>query len=110
MDLLSRTESDGLIVETPETMVVKLEMSGVDPKEIEVSVSGDVLTVHGEKRQEKAAKGRAFHRVERSYGSFLRSIALPAAVRADRVEAEMKDGVLTITLPKTPIQCQAASR
>ena len=75
-------------------------MPGVDPKEIDVSMSGDVLHIQGEKREEREEKGKAFHRVERSYGAFRRSITLPATVKAERVEAETKDGVLTITLPK----------
>jgi HSP20 family protein len=90
------------LVETPETLIVKLEVPGVDPKDIEISVSGDALNVQGEKREEKEEKGRTFHRVERTYGAFRRSITLPQPVKADRVEAESKDGILTITLPKTP--------
>ena len=90
------------VVETPETFVVKAEVPGIDPKDIEISVSGDTLNIRGEKRAEKEEKGKTWYRVERSYGSFHRSVPLPIGVKADRVEAESKDGVLTITLPKIP--------
>src|SRR5688572_8181101 len=89
------------VSETPEALVVKAELPGVDPKEVEISVSGDTLTVKGEKKEEKEEKGKTWHRLERSYGSFFRSMTLPMPVDADRITAEAKDGVLTITLPKT---------
>jgi HSP20 family protein len=87
--------------ETPEAQVVKAELPGVDPKDVEISVSGDMLTVKGEKKEEKEEKGKTWHRVERNYGSFVRSVRLPSAVDADRITAEARDGVLTITMPKT---------
>ena len=89
------------VSETPEALVVKAEVPGVDPKEVEISVSGDTLTLKGEKKEEKEEKGKTWHRIERSYGSFFRSVTLPAPVDADRIAAEVRDGVLTITLPKT---------
>jgi HSP20 family protein len=90
------------VTETPEALVVKAEVPGVDPKEVEISVNGDTLTIKGEKKEEeKEEKGKTWHRIERSYGSFLRAVMLPAPVDADRITAEARDGVLTITLPKT---------
>lgn len=89
------------VSETPEALIVKAEVPGIDPKEVEISVSGDTLTLKGEKKEEKEEKGKTWHRIERSYGSFFRSVTLPAPVDADRIAAEARDGVLTITLPKT---------
>jgi HSP20 family protein len=89
------------VAETPEAVIVKAEVPGIDPKEIEISVNQNTLTLRGERKEEKEDKGKTWHRVERSYGSFVRSVLLPAAVEGDRVEAEAKNGVLTVTLPKT---------
>jgi HSP20 family protein len=88
------------IAETDDAVVVKAELPGLDPKEVEVSLSGDVLTIKGQKKEEKEEKTKSFHRVERSYGSFTRSVRLPAAVVADKVEANFKNGILTVDLPK----------
>lgn len=88
------------VSETDKEVIVKAELPGMDPKEIDVSVRGDILTLAGERKQEKEEKGVNFHRVERSYGSFSRSIQLPAEVDTGKVEASYKDGVLRITLPK----------
>jgi HSP20 family protein len=89
------------VSETPEALVVKAELPGVDPKDVEISVSGDTLTLKGEKKEEKEEKGKTWHRVERSYGSFVRSVRLPSAVDPDRITAEAREGVLTVMLPKT---------
>lgn len=89
------------VSETAKEVIVKAELPGMDPKEIEVSVRGDILTLGGERKQEKEEKGENFHRVERSYGSFSRSVQLPAEVDAAKVDATYKDGVLKITMPKT---------
>lgn len=90
------------VSETKEAVMVKAEVPGMDSKEIEVSLQGDLLTVKGEKRQEKEEKGEHYHRVERSWGTFTRAVRLPATVDASGVQATFKNGVLTITLPKTP--------
>jgi HSP20 family protein len=89
------------VAETPEAVIVKAEVPGIDPKEIEISVNQNTLTLRGERKEEKEEKGKTWHRVERSYGAFARSVLLPAAVEGDRAEAETKNGVLTVTLPKT---------
>jgi len=88
------------ISETEDKIVVRADLPGVDVKDLDISITENVLTVKGEKRQEKEEKGESFHRVERRYGSFSRSFTLPAEVKAERVEAVYKDGVLRIEIPK----------
>lgn len=88
--------------ETKENLVVKMEVPGMDPKDIQVSLQENLLTVKGEKRQEKEDKDERYHRIERSYGSFTRSVRLPVAVDGSKVDASFKNGLLTVTLPKTP--------
>ena len=73
----------------------------MDPKDLDISVTGDVLTISGEKKREREEKEQNYHLVERSYGKFSRSVRLPSTVDPDRVEASYKDGILTITLDKT---------
>jgi len=88
------------ISDTADNVTVKVEVPGMDAKDIEISLSGDILTIRGEKKAEKEEKGENFYLVERSYGSFTRSLRLPAEVKADKIEASYKQGVLTITCPK----------
>jgi HSP20 family protein len=90
------------VTETRETITVKAEVPGVDPKELNVSLEGDLLTIKGEKEQKKEEKEERRHRVERTYGAFMRSVRLPAAVDGSKVSATFKNGVVTVTLPKTP--------
>jgi HSP20 family protein len=90
------------VTENKETITVKAEVPGVDPKDINVSLEGDLLTIKGEKEHKKEEKDERQHRVERSYGAFMRSVRLPAAVDGGRVNATFKNGVVTVTLPKTP--------
>jgi HSP20 family protein len=80
---------------------VKAEVPGMDAKDISISLTGDVLTIKGEKKQEKEEKEEDYHVVERCYGSFSRSIRLPAEVESGKVEASYKHGILRITLPKS---------
>ena len=77
------------------------ELPGIDPKDVDVSVSGDTLVLKGEKRQEKDEKDQNYHFSERSYGSFQRSFQLPSRIDQNKVAADFSKGVLTITLPKT---------
>ncbi len=79
---------------------VTAELPGMDTKDIDISIHRDVLTLRGEKSSEHEEKKGRYHRIERSYGSFERQIPLGVAVNADKVAAEYKNGVLTITLPK----------
>jgi HSP20 family protein len=73
----------------------------MDPKDIDISLSDGVLTIKGEKRQEKEEKEADYHLVERSYGSFARSVQLPREVQSDKISASYKNGILKITLPKS---------
>ncbi len=84
-----------------DSLVAELEVPGMDPKDINISVTGDVLTISGEKKREREDKEHDYHLVERSYGKFSRSIRLPSTVNPERVEAFYKDGILIISLDKT---------
>ena len=88
--------------ENDQEITVSAELPEMDEHDIEVALAGDMLTLSGEKKEEKEDKGQNYYRVERSYGAFRRSIPLPCEVERDKVEATFKKGVLTITLPKTP--------
>ena len=90
------------VSETKDAMVVKAEMPGVDPKDIKIALTGDLLTFEGEKAKEVEEKEERYHRVERSYGAFLRGVRLPMAVDGSKVTATFKNGLLVVTLPKTP--------
>jgi HSP20 family protein len=88
------------IVEDDKEYLIKAEIPGVDREDVKVSVEEGVLTIQGERKQEKEEKGKRFHRIERSYGTFLRTFSLPEDVAEDKVKAEFKNGVLTVHLPK----------
>ena len=88
------------VSETADKVVVKAEGAGMDAQNIDISLSGDILTIKGEKKSEREEKKENYHLVERSHGSFSRSLRLPTAVEADKIEAAYKQGVLTITCPK----------
>ncbi len=89
------------VVEKADSVIVKAELPGVEPKDVDISVSGNTLTIKGQKKEEKEEKGKSYYRVERSYGSFCRTINLPDGVVADKAKADYKDGVLEIKLPKS---------
>ncbi len=89
------------VSETKNEYVVKAELPGIDPKDIDISLANDLLTIKGEKKQEKEEKEENYHLIERSYGSFTRSIQLPGQVQSDKINASYKNGVLKVTLPKT---------
>jgi len=89
------------VAETKDALTVKAEIPGVKQEDIQLSFQDGVLTIKGEKQDEKEEKDQYFHRVERSYGSFMRSMRLPAPVDAGKVTASFKNGVLTVMLPKT---------
>ena len=88
------------VSETDDKIVVKAEIPGMDSKDIDISLSGDILTIKGEKKSEREEKEENYHLVERSYGTFARSLRLPVGVEADKIEASYKQGVLTVTCPK----------
>lgn len=89
------------IAETETTIEVKAELPGLEKKDIDISLESDHLIIKGEKHQEKEEKDKRFHQIERTYGSFYRAVPLPAEVQPDKIEATYKEGVLTVTLPKT---------
>ena len=89
------------VSETDKEIIVRAELPGMDPKEIDISLSGNVLTIKGERKHEREEKKENFHLVERSSGSFSRTLQLPAEVRADKIKATYKDGVLNVSMPKT---------
>lgn len=86
--------------ETDKDIIIKAEMPGLDPKDFQISLTENTLTIKGEKREEQEEKKRNYHMVERRYGSFYRSIALPCSVEGDKVDAKYNKGVLEVTLPK----------
>jgi len=88
------------VKETDGEIRVTAELPGIDEKDVEISVDGEALTIRGEKKEERETKGEEGYRLERSYGSFRRSVALPCAVNADKASATYAKGVLTVALPK----------
>lgn len=88
--------------ETDQALVVKADLPGVDPKDVEVTIQNGVLSLRGEKKEEKEEKGTNYHRVERYAGSFYRAIPLPAGADEAGVAAASEKGVLTVTIPKKP--------
>ncbi len=90
------------ISETDKEVVISAELPGIEEKDIDVSLTKDSVTIKGEKKEEKEEKGKSYYRMERSYGSFCRTIPLPTEIDADKTTAEFKKGVLTIKMPKTP--------
>jgi len=89
------------ISETDNEVEVSVELPGLDEKDIEVDLTDDVLTIRGQKKEEREEKKRGYYMSERSYGSFHRMIPLPPGVDAGKAEATFKRGVLTVSLPKT---------
>ena len=87
--------------ETADTVQVRLDVPGMDPKDIDIEVRGNELHVTGERKEEKEEKGQTWHRIERRTGSFSRTIALPCSVRDAQAKADYANGVLTVSLPKT---------
>lgn len=89
------------IAETNGELVVAAELPGMARDDVSIRIENNVLTLKGEKKHEEEKKGTNYHRIERSYGTFSRSFSLPSTVDTSKVKAAFKDGVLTITLPKT---------
>lgn len=80
---------------------IKAELPGIDEKDIEVSLANDVITIQGEKKEEKEEKGKDYYHVERSFGSFRRVLPLPVGIDTEKAAASFKKGILNITIPKT---------
>jgi HSP20 family protein len=90
------------IVEREKDYQITAELPGMEEKDIELKVADDVMTIKGEKKEEREEKKKEYHLTERRYGAFRRSFSLPAGVDADKIEASFKKGVLTVTMPKKP--------
>ena len=98
------------VSESAEEYRIEAELPGVKQDDLEVNVENRVLTLRGERKEKKEEKGKKYHRVESSYGSFMRSFSLPDDADEDKVAAEYKDGLLTVRIPRTePKQSKARS-
>ena len=89
------------VYETKEQVVVKAALPGIKPEETEVTITGDTLTIRGESKKENEIKEENYIRKERHFGSFARSVTLPAGLEADKAEATFENGVLTLKIPKS---------
>ena len=112
--VMARWPGDGIdlrldVGETDKELTIAAELPGVDEKNVEVTLTDDLLTIRGEKKREHTQKNGDYHMVERSYGSFARSLRLPFKVDQDKVDAQFEKGVLTITLPK-PAEIQQSTK
>jgi len=86
--------------ETEDKVIVEAELPGMEPKDVDIQIEGETLMISGERKHEKEEKARGYHRLERSFGWFQRSVELPPSVDPEKVEATCKDGVLTVELAK----------
>jgi HSP20 family protein len=91
------------IYETENELVLKADIPDVDPKQVGIQIQNGTLTVKGERKFEEQKNGKGFHRVERSYGSFVRAFSLPETVDGEKVKADYKNGVLTVTVAKKEV-------
>jgi len=89
------------VTESEKEISVAAELPGMDEKDIDITVSRDALTIKGEKKEEREENGKDYYRMERSYGSFSRTIPLPVEVETDHAEASYKKGILSIKIPKS---------
>jgi HSP20 family protein len=92
------------VFDTREAVVLKAELAGMDPDDIQIEVEDNVLTIKGERKFEEQVDDERYYRVERRFGSFQRSLALPQGVKADEIAAAYEDGILTLTVPKADEQ------
>jgi len=90
------------IFEDADNVVVKAEIPGVSKENLDVNITDEAITIRGEKKKEEKVEEKNYYRYERSYGSFQRTLPLPAEVQSDKAKAKFSNGVLEITLPKTP--------
>ena len=90
------------VAEDDKAYTITAELPGLDEKDIEVNVADDVLSIRGEKKEEREEKAKNYHLSERRYGSFQRTFQLPSGIDAEKIAASFQKGVLTVTLPKTP--------
>ncbi|MCK4622200.1 MAG: Hsp20/alpha crystallin family protein [Desulfuromonadales bacterium] len=87
--------------ETKDNLIIEAELPGLEAKDIDVNLAGDLLTIRGEKKEERKEEGKHYHCTERHVGSFQRSFRLPVSVQSDKVDASFDKGILKIMLPKT---------
>jgi HSP20 family protein len=90
------------VYEDEEGVSLRFELAGVEPKDVDIRFENGVLTLRGERKLEKEDQRDRYHRIERFYGTFTRSFSLPGTIDAEKIRAESKNGVLTVTLPKKP--------
>ena len=88
------------LAETDNAFEIRVDVPGMESKDIDVEVNGNIVTIRGDRKEEKEEKGKNFRRVERRHGTFSRSLTLPSNVNEDEVAAAYTNGVLTVTLPK----------
>ena len=88
------------LIETEEDIVLKAEIPGADPDKLEIDITDNILTIEGETKQEAVSREESYHRIERRYGSFSRSIPIPRRIVLSKVKATYKKGVLTVVMPK----------
>lgn len=89
------------LAETDGAVEVRMDIPGMEAKDIDIQVNGNLLTVSGERKEEREEKGKTYHRVERRVGSFSRTVTLSCPVKEDAIDAQYKNGTLTVKLPKT---------
>jgi HSP20 family protein len=89
------------LYQTNDSVVVKAALPGFKPDDVQISVTGDVLTLRGEYKQENEQKDATYHVREQRYGSFERAVLLPTDVQTDKAKADFENGILTVTLPKS---------
>ncbi|HEX8990701.1 MAG TPA: Hsp20/alpha crystallin family protein [Anaerolineales bacterium] len=91
------------LYQTDDDVVVQAAVPGMKPEDVQISVTGDTLSIKGETKQESNTKEKAYHIREQRWGSFERTLTLPTAVKSDKATAEFENGVLTVTLPKADV-------
>ncbi|HVZ32473.1 MAG TPA: Hsp20/alpha crystallin family protein [Polyangiaceae bacterium] len=92
------------VYEDENSLVLRAELPGVKREDIDIQVDGNVLTLKGERKLEAEQQGRRYHRIERSYGTFVRQFQIPTGVDSSQIDAQLVDGTLTLRLPKKPEQ------
>lgn len=90
------------VEETEKEILVKTDLPGVEPKDVDISIRDNILTIRGEKKEEKEEKKKGYQRVERFTGQFYRELSLPAEADAEKISASSANGVVTVTIPKRP--------
>ena len=88
------------LTETKDNLIVTVEVPGINPEDLDISMTENVLTIKGEMKEETAEEGENFHQAERRYGSFFRTLELPCRITTEEVQAEYRKGILTIVMPK----------